>query len=419
MRIELPFGETFIGAEFPNQTTIIEGSALPPVDNIQLSVRAAMNNPIGSIHLSELARGKNSAVIVINDITRPYPVRELVTECLKDLREAGMKESEVIILVATGNHRPATPVELEAMLGLDLAQRLCIVNHDCMDEADMVYLGTTPRYVPVYVNKVLAGAEVKVLTGLIAPHHAAGFSGGRKSVIPGVASLKTLNVHHSLPIRPSHPAMGWLEGNAFHEEALAGARMAKIDFIVNTVNDAENRVVAVVAGDLAEAHYEGVRLSKPLWEKETATADIVVTSPGGYPRDIDLHQAQKALSVAELVCRPGGTMILVAEAAGGIGKFSSWLEQASTPEEVVERFKKEGYTQEASAKAYYYAKALTKWQISLVNGTQPKEKLEAMFLQHFEDLQSALDEALTRYGPTARVAVIPYALSVIPNVKAE
>jgi len=185
-------------------------------------------------------------------------------------------------------------------------------------------------------------------------------------VIPGVAGLETLRVHHS-PIRPDHPAMGWIEGNPFHEEALAGARMASIDFIVNTVNDADNRVVAVVAGDLAAAHAEGVRLSRPLWHCEAEMADIVVVSPGGYPRDIDLHQAQKSLSVAETICRPGGTLILVAEAKGGISKFASWLEEAGSPAEVVERFQREGYNREASAKAYYYAKSLMQWEIYLVD----------------------------------------------------
>ena len=182
-------------------------------------------------------------------------------------------------------------------------RRFPIVHHDASDPEKNLLLGYTEGGVEVCINRSFAQAEVRIVTGCIAPHQFAGFSGGRKSVLPGIASLETIRRHHSFPIRPEAISLGLLEGNRFHKESLAAARIAKVDFILNAVENTGRELVRCVAGDLEEAWLAGVEISRKIWTVAIPERpDIVVVSPGGYPRDFDLHQSQKALGCAEMVC---------------------------------------------------------------------------------------------------------------------
>jgi len=415
--VEIPIGTSRIRAEVPNLLTVMAPKEVPGHPDPVEAVRYALKHPIGTMPLTELARGKKTVAIVVNDITRPYPGGLLVREIARELALSGIRDSDITLVVACGNHRPNTETELRGMFGDEVVNRFRIVNHDASDESSLDYLGTTDGGVPVYVNRIVARADLKITTGLITPHHAAGFSGGRKSILPGVSGLKTLNIHHSLPIRPYDPAMGWYHGNPFHEEALKAARMVGVDFIVNTIDNARRELVAVVAGDVDRAHQEGVKICEQIWRVEIPKrADVVITSPGGYPRDFDLHQSQKALSCAEMACREGGIIILCAEARDGIGKFGSWLKEAKDPQEVIDRYKREGYTAEASAKAFMYARAFKKHKVMVSGCKVPSEELRRMFMYPQPDLRTAIEEALSELGPDASFIVIPYASDMIPVV---
>jgi nickel-dependent lactate racemase len=399
---------------------VLEPKDVPGVKDEQACIREAIRNPIGCRPLAEIARGKKTAAIVVNDITRPCPSQMMVASLLDELHAGGIKDEDVTIVIACGNHRPNTPAELEKMLGKDIVSRIKIVNHSTLDDANMRYLGKTAMGTPIYINRHVADADVKITTGLITPHHAAGFSGGRKSILPGVSGIKTLNIHHSLPIRPYEAAMGWLEGNPFHTESIAAARMVGVDFIINTIDNARRGVVAAVAGDLEAAHAQGVKICRSIWEREIPQmADVTVTCPGGFPRDIDMHQSQKAISCAEKATREGGPIILVAECRDGIGKFGGWLKDAKSLEEVIHRFETEGYTAESSNKAFMYARAMLKHPFILVNSGVSKEELASMFITGADSVEEAVAMATKMVGPDAKYLVIPHASDIIPVVSSK
>jgi len=416
MKVTIPFGKSCLQADIPNLLLTLRPKYILSLKDPIEATRKALKNPIGTPPLKDLAKEKKDAVIVINDITRPTPSKMLVTEIIRELNEAGIDDKKIKLLVATGNHRANTKIELESMLGTDIVNRIKIYNHDALNDKTLVFIGTTKYGIPIYINKIFVQSSLKILTGLIAPHHAAGFSGGRKSILLGISGIETLKIHHSLPIRPYEPSMGLIDGNPFHEESLEAARLTNVDFIVNSVDNENKEVVDVFAGDVDKAHREGTKLSDSIWRvKVPEKADVVITSPGGYPRDFDLHQSQKALSTAEMCCKAGGVIILVAEAADGIGKFGNWLMSAKTPTEVIGRYKKEGYTHEASAKAFMYARALVKNKIIVVTKGASHYELKNMFLIPAENIQEAINKAIDIMGKNARFIFIPYASDIIPD----
>ena len=220
MQVDLPYGASSLKVDVPENARVVIPEEMPSLPDERAEIRRALDHPIGAASLSQLARGKSNAVIVINDITRPAPSELMLEELLQDLSQAGIKEDNVTVVIATGNHRPNDDEEIRQMIGRDLASRLRVVNHDCDNKSLLTDLGQTDTGLPVWINTLVASASFTIVTGLITPHHSAGYSGGRKSIMPGVAGLNTLNQHHSLPIRPYHPAFGWMKGNPFHEEAV-------------------------------------------------------------------------------------------------------------------------------------------------------------------------------------------------------
>jgi nickel-dependent lactate racemase len=419
MRVTLPYGKTSVDIDAPDGATVAHPRQLPPVPDVGAEIRRAMAEPIGSAPLREISSGKRDAVVVINDITRPAPSREMLAAILEELRLAGIPEAAVTVVIATGNHRPNTPEEISRMIGDDFARRLHVVNHACEDDNALTRVSAPGLEIPIRVNSHVAKASVRILTGLIAPHQAAGFSGGRKSLTPGVAALETIAKQHSFPIRPYDPAMGWMKGNPFHEVAITVARTVGIDFIVNVVKNCKGEVVHAVAGGLEAAHEAGVAVCEQSWVMTFPQRyDVVIVTPGGFPRDIDLHQAQKAMSTAELVVAEDGVIVLLAECAEGIGKFAAWLKGAKSPQDVIERFTREGFTREHSSKAFMCARALAKYPVVAYCTGIRQDDLEAMFFRHARTPQDAVEAALAVKGGRASVLILPYAVDCVPKLGA-
>lgn len=415
--VNIPVGETQIEASIPNVQAVIGPAHIPGVKDTRAEIRRAIQNPTQSARLRDIASGRKDAGIIVNDITRPYPGGLLVEEIAIELAEAGFRDEQIFLVVAYGNHRPNTDSELRCMLGDSVVERFRIVHHNATDETRLVTLGRTAGGVEVQINKAFAEAEVKIATGCITPHQLAGYSGGRKSVIPGIAGINSLKNHHSFPIRPKASSMGWLKGNPFHEESLAGAYIAGVDFIVNTVDNPERELVACVAGELNAAHLKGVEICAKIWTVPVSgKVDVVVVSPGGYPRDFDLHQSQKAIGCAEMLCKEGGQIILLAEARDGAGKFGRVLVEAKNPQEIIDRFVQFGYSPENVSKAYMWARAVQHFKVSVVFSKISKEELESMFLESFDTLEEAVAAALARYGEEATFLVIPHASDVTPVI---
>ena len=412
--VTLRIGKETVSADIPNVMAVVGPKNVPVVPDDRAEMRRALENPIGSRRLADIARGKKSVAIVVNDITRPYPGGMMVEELARELALAGIADDQIFLVVAYGTHRINTHDELVAMFGEEVVGRFRFVHHNCRDEDSLVSLGFTDGGVEVTLNRAFVEAEVKIVTGLITPHQSAGFSGGRKSVLPGITGLATLRRHHSFPIRPDRPAMGWTCGNPFHEEAVKAAKMAKVDFMINSIDNADRELVAVVAGDLEQAHNAGVAICRNVWTVALPQkADVVIVSPGGYPRDIDLYQAQKAVSCAELACRPGGRIVLCAAAPDGAGKFAKLLADADDPQEVIDLYVREGYSAEANAKAYMYARAIQQFKIGVACSTLTKEQAKEMFMDAYETIDEAVAAALDEYGADAKFLVIPTASEMI------
>jgi nickel-dependent lactate racemase len=419
-QIKVPYGNGYQEAQLDDSIPVqIVDPECPEVTTpVTQLIAEALDNPIGTKRLEEMVTPEDHITIIVNDHTRPGPNAEIVDAIMKRLEKVGVPDDHVEFVVATGSHRASTPEELDKILGEEYHRRIRVHNHDCQNDEEHVYLGETESGMPLWVDKRVAEASFIITTGLIAPHHAAGFSGGRKSIVPGVAGIKTLHIHHSLPIRPFEPAMGYFEENPFHLAALEAAKKTNVRFIVNAVQDVHKQNIACVAGDLQKAHEAGVAICRKANTVEVKElADVVVASPGGAPRDCNLYQAQKALSVAEVFGKKGDcTFILCARAEDGVGEgvFRQWLEEAKTPEEVIERFRKEGFNV-GNNKAFMYARALTKGRVIIVSENVTKEELEKMMLGWAPNLQAALDMVCAEKKPR-QVIVLPKAVSLIPKV---
>ncbi len=417
-RIKVPYGAGCQCAELPDgiPVQVVDPVCEPVKESVEELIRQALDHPIGSQKLEEMVKGDDRILILVNDQTRPGPNREMAEAIVERLGKAGIPDGQIEIMIATGTHRAPMEEELRSLIGENLRSRIQVLVHDC--RKNNVYLGITPEGLPVYVDRAVAEADFIVTTGLVAPHKAAGFSGGRKSIVPGVAGMETLHIHHSLPIRPFEPALGWMEENPFHRAAVAAARMVKVRFILNAVQDPRKQNIAMIAGDMEQAHAEGVRICREHnTVRCTKHGDVIITSPGGSPRDCNLYQAQKALATAEVFAADGGntTLILVAQAEEGIGPklFREWLTQGDTPEEVVERFRREGFS-EGTNKAFEYARAMMKGRIIIVSEHVDPEEIRKMGMDCVRSLQEAVDLVLTVRKPE-QVIVLPKAVSIIPD----
>ena len=413
--VRIPIGERVAEVRVPNLVRVAEPAYIPGVKDPREEIRRAIASPIGARPLREIAAGKRQAVIVVNDITRPYPGRLMAEEILRELNAAGMRDEQVALLIAYGQHRENTPEEMRSMYGEELLRRCRVVHHHANEPEENRTIGATRGGVPVSVNRFFLDADLKILTGCIAPHQFAGFSGGRKSVIPGIADIAAVKRHHSFPIRPEKISLGLLENNRFHLEALEAARMTGVDFIVNSVDNADRELVACVAGDLEAAFYAGVEISRKVWSVEIPVRPkIVIVSPGGYPRDFDLHQSQKAIGCSELLLPRGGGLILCAECRDGAGKPGELLRRANSPDEVIEDFLVNGLKPNGNGKAYMLARAAKRYSIALAGSRIPQSDLREMFLDGYDTVEEAIGVMLRRFGQDAPILAVPHASEIIP-----
>ena len=343
MRVTLDYGKTGLDVELPDGNIVGPLSIQPmePLADPVAAVAEKVASPTGTQPLLELARDRTSACIAICDITRPVP-NQVILECLlPTLEAAGVPRQEILILIATGMHRPNEGDELVELVGAEIAANYRVENHHGTIRDEHTYLGESPRGVPVWIDSRYVEADLKITTGLIEPHLMAGFSGGRKLICPGLAALETVKVWHG-PDFIEHPKAdcGILDGNPVHEENTAIGQMAGCDFIVNVTLDEQRRVTGVVAGDMIGAFQEGVELIRGVVTAEVSEAcDVVVTSSAGYPLDTTFYQAVKGLTGALPIVKEGGRIIIAAGLSEGVGspEFQSLFEENSSLEVFMER----------------------------------------------------------------------------------
>ena len=378
-------------------------------------VRKALENPIGSSRLRELAKGKRSCVVIISDHTRPVPSKDILPEMFAEL-EAGSPGIEITLLVATGFHRPTTTAELEAKLGPDILKRVKVVLHDSRNAASNVKVGVLPSGAPCVIDRVAADAELLVSEGFIEPHFFAGFSGGRKSVLPGVADQVTVLGNHCSKFIDSPCARtGVLDGNPLHADMVAAAKMAKLAFICNVVIDEAKRTFAAFAGDPFAAHRKGCDFLLGYAKVAPKPADIVITSNGGAPLDQNLYQCVKGMTAAEATCNPGGVIIDCVECADGHGG-QSFYESLRDCESADAFYAKclatpQDRTIPDQWEAQILARIIRNFTVIVVSRPEMRTMVEEMKMRYAASLDEAL--AMARAMGKRTLTVIPNGISVI------
>ncbi len=424
MRVEMRYGTGTLPIEIPDKNVagVLEIAESVPLADGTGAVRDALAVPIASPPLSVLAAGRESACVVISDITRPVPNKTILPPLLETLERSGIPRDKITILIATGIHRPTTPAELEVMVGQEIAERYRIVNHFSQKPDVHTYLGQTENDTPVYIDKTYLEADLKITTGLIEPHLMAGYSGGRKAICPGIASIETMKVMHG-PHLMEHPksAVGILEGNPFHREATEIALMAGVDFNLNVAIDKHREITGVFAGDMVESHRVGSAFVETHARVTLPTpADAVVVSSAGYPLDTTFYQAIKGLLTAVEIVKQGGSILLVAACSEGIGSkpftdlvlktddLTAFVEGLYNPANfVIDQWQLEELAKVArKASIYFYTDGI------------PYHQRAKLCVHPLKDPQEGVAEILREHGNEATIAAIPEGPYVLAQLAA-
>ncbi len=420
MNISIPYGRTHLTAQLPTErvTAVLRSRLeeyIPTAGETEL-VEAALAKPIGSPTLEELSTGKENIVLIASDHTRPVPSRVLVPPMLAAIRR-GNPQARITILIATGCHRGTTRQELIEKFGQEIVEREHIVIHDCTEEAAMVTIGTLPSGGALRINRVAAEADLLVSEGFIEPHFFAGFSGGRKSVLPGIAARETVYWNHNAAfIGDDHARTGILEGNPLHRDMLYAARAAKLAFICNVVINARHQVVGAFAGDCDQAHLAGTEFLKDLCLAEKAPADIVITTNNGHPLDQNIYQAVKGMTAGEATCREGGVIIMAAACSDGHGgeSFRQTIAQNLTASEILAQIQATpaAETVPDQWESQILARILSRFHVVLISQTDP-DLVRSMKMHPAEDIPQALAIAREMLGRDGTITVIPEGISTI------
>lgn len=321
--IKLPYGKGYLDVEIPDDR--LNAVLVPDIHNYKPKssqtelVKQALESPIAFPRLRELARNKNKIVIIASDHTRPVPSKIIMPLILDEIRQ-GNPNADITILIATGFHRGTTTDELIAKFGQDIVANEKIYVHDSYDDNMMVNLGVLPSGGQLIINKMAVEADLLVSEGFIEPHFFAGFSGGRKSILPGIASKTTVMYNHNSEfIADENARTGILEGNPIQEDMIYAAGTAGLSFIVNVVINSRKEVIYAVAGDFDLAHQQGCEFLSNKCKVSSLPSDIVITTNGGYPLDQNIYQAVKGMTAAESVVNQDGVIIMIAESSDGHG----------------------------------------------------------------------------------------------------
>ena len=376
-------------------------------------LREAMEHPIGTPHLHEIVHPGKQIAIVISDISRPCPTDKMLPFIVTELEAARVRDKDVLIVVALGLHRPLTSDEIQRLVSPELATRFRVINHQ---PENVIRLGTTSAGTPVEIFRPVAKADIRICLGNLEFHYYAGYSGGAKAILPGVASRASVMANHLMLVRPEATSAR-IVGNPVREDLEEAAKMLGVDFILNVIVDDEHRILDAVAGDLTAAHRAGCeRVAQRGLVSIPHQADIVVASAGGYPKDINFYQSHKALKNAQNFVRDGGIIILLAESSEGIGQevFEQWLLRDETPDETIARLGK-GFVFGGHV-ATSVAMIRKRAEIFLISEL-PDEVTRRGGMKPFKNPQDALERAYEQLGKESQVIVLPQAGSILPQMK--
>lgn len=417
----LAYGRDRVTCSLPRRSVVqvLEAAGAPGLartpGELACLVRGALREPVDSKPLAEIVSPGDSVTIVVNDQTRLARTELFLPLLLDELNLAGVTDAGITCLFALGAHRALSGDEMRELIGLEVFERVRTVNHDCRDESRLARVGRTSRGNEILVNSLLVESDRVILTGSIVYHFFAGFGGGRKAAVPGCASLSTIQYNHSLMLDPA-AVTGRLDGNPVHEDLLEAARLVGPDFLFNVVLNERREIAGIFAGDLDAAHRRGCAFVDRVYgvpiERQT---DLVIASCGGWPKDINVYQAQKAMDNAVQAARRGGIVILLAECAEGPGNdaYLEWMRRYRTPDAIAEATRRS--FQLGGHKAYAVTRLLARAEIIMVSA-MPPGLVRELLLTPASTLPEALGLAQTKLGPDPSITVMPDGSMTLPRL---
>lgn len=419
MDIGLSYGKIGLDIQLPDDidVEIIEPKFEKGLDDQVGEVRKALQEPTGTAPLSELVGPEDTVGIIFSDITRATPYDILLPAIFAELPH--VRKEQYVLFNATGTHRSNTKEELESILGPGIVGSYKIVQNDCEDDASHRHIGTTTGGNEIYIHSEFLDCDVKILTGFIEPHFFAGYSGGGKAIMPGLALLKTVQ-HNHRAAHMDHPKARWgiTEGNPLWEDVREAARFAKPTFLLNIALNRNKEVTAVFAGDFEEAHKVGCA-----YVKEHAMSpvkepfDIVITSNSGYPLDLNMYQAVKGMSAASQIVKDGGHIIIAADCWDGIpahGKYGQLLTEADSLDNMLERIRTPGFAMQDMWQAQIHALICKLATVHFYSDNLSDEQIRQGFMEPCRDIGARVREIIKERGEKTRICVLPEGPLTIP-----
>ncbi len=423
MNVHLAYGKDGLNVLLPKDAdiTIVEPQFVPALPDEDAAMRDALRNPIDSAPLSARVSPGDTVAVVFSDLTRPQPRERMLPVLLDELTRAGVAGGDIVLINALGTHRPNSAAELRVMLGdavVDGGYR--IIQHDATDKRTMAHLGTSSYGHEVWINRRYLDADVKILTGFIEPHIFAGFSGGPKAVLPGVAGMEIILDNHSGPMLSADTATwGVTEGNMIWEEMLQVAQMTHPDLLFNVALNRDKDIVGVFAGELAAAHRAGIeQVRRAAMAPVEHPFDVVVTTNSGYPLDINLYQSVKGISAAAQVVRRGGAILIASECWDGVpefGNYKTFLQEATSPQALLDRVLAPGFRMHDQWEAFLHAKLCLHADVYVYAGGLSDDDIRMAMMTPCRNIEAALPALLAEYGP--RLCVLPEGPMTIPFVR--
>ncbi|MCF7669236.1 MAG: nickel-dependent lactate racemase [Verrucomicrobia bacterium] len=417
MKVNLAYGDGYVTVELPkDRLTVIEPLDSPGLPDERAAVFDALDNPITVAPLREVAGSDGKICIVFTDITRATPNERLIPWLMEYLSD--VDPERITLLNALGTHRPNTKEELEKMLTPAVVEQYQVINHEPENPAALVQVGQMRNGTQALLNKHLVEADIRIITGFIEPHFFAGFSGGPKGIIPGVAGLDTVISNHGAE-NVGHPDanFGITEGNPLWEELRDIALKPGPSFLLNVALNNKRRITGVFAGDLIEAHKAGTEFVRAsAMQKVEAPFDIVITTNSGYPLDLNLYQGVKGMRAAERIVKKGGTIILAAECREGVptdSHMDKFLRSVASPEEALEKLHTPGFTWPEQWEVHMQALVQQKAEV-LLYSSLPDELVTAAHLKPCKNIEEYVRNKLDELGPSATLAVLPQGPLTIP-----
>lgn len=411
-KISLGFGNTTLELEIPerNISRVIMPSEPENKGETSFLIRMALENPVKSRRLSEIVNLDSRIAIIVSDVTRPTPTAKLLPPLLEELYLGGVKNENILIVFALGLHRQQTEEESERLVGKDIHKKIRCIQHDT---SKCRRVGVTSRGTPIEILEDVMDADIVIGTGSVEFHYYAGYSGGAKSVLPGISSRETVITNHKM-MMDEHAVSGRFDG-AVRQDMEEAAKIFGLDFILNVVLDSKKEIVAAVAGDFIEAHREGTKVVDSMYKIPVEPADAVIVTCGGFPKDVNLFQATKALDNATQAVKAGGFIILVAECGEGIGNqvYECWNRECRNPDDAIERFKQ--CFEFGGHKSAIIAKIAKKFKLYLVSNL-PEEQTKSAFFIPMPSLKEALSAVLSE-KPDAKIHLMPHGGQTLPVKK--